>query len=117
MSLPEICESGVVLMLRQDVKFEEFWNLYPSPRRLGKAMAHAKWDAITGPTGLHARVRDDSHNYTNLMLIATPMEIIEGLKRACMRWRNPVKGIQEWRDGGKYIPLPSTFLNQGRWLD
>jgi hypothetical protein len=114
---------GVVVMLKQgtelETAFDEFWEIYPSCRRTGKAICKSKWDAITSPTGLRTRTKDrDADTYIHLTLSATPEEIIAGLKRACMLWRNPSKAAtSEWKEDGKYIPLPSTFLNQGRWLD
>lgn len=107
-----------VVVLKRETKFDEFWLLYPSPRRTGKAMCRAKWDAITGPTGLRTRTLDrDSNSFINLVLSATPEEIIEGLKRSCMRWRRSTPGGGEWKDDGQFIPNPSTWLNQGRWED
>ena len=107
---------SVVVTINRDEKFEEFWNLYPGPRRTGKAMTKAKWDAIVGPTGFRTRCKDrESETFINLTLSATPQEIIDGLKRSRERWSD--KKTYGWKDDGQFIPNPSTWLNRGGWLD
>lgn len=107
--------SAVVIPLTHDNRFEEFWQLYPAPRRSGKALCKAKWDAIVGPTGLRTRTRDrDAEVFVLLTLSATPEEIIAGLKRCREQWKTE---NYKWKDDGKFIPMPSTWLNQGRWMD
>lgn len=111
-------ETTTVVTLNRDEKFEEFWNLWPSPRRTGKALAKAKWDAIVGPTGLRTRAKDPTTDtYIPLTLSATPEEIIAGLKRAREQWSGTGAEKYGWKDGGKFIPMPITWLNQGRWMD
>ena len=93
--------------------FEEFWKHYP--RRVGKPLARAKWDAITG-AGLETRTLDkDSGTYVAITLKAEPNEIIEGVKRYRKTQIDPQ--TYSLRDGGKYTLHPATFLNQGRWMD
>lgn len=118
-----------VVVLNRDNKFEEFWTLYPSPRRTGKAICRSKWEAITGPTGLRTRTKDrDAECFIVLTLSAAPEAIIEGLKRALCQWHNPTLTswdgrtesqlrFPKWKDDAKFIPMPSTWLNQGRWED
>lgn len=114
----DIAAVANVVTLKREDKFEEFWMLYPQPRRTGKAMAKAKWDAITGPTGLRTRTKDrDADTFMSLTLSATPEEIIEGLKRSRELWEIKGVGKYGWKDDGKFIPLPTTWLNQGRWMD
>jgi hypothetical protein len=97
--------------------FEEFWLAYPYPRRVGKALAKAKWDAITGD-GLHTRTLDrDSGQYVNIELKADPAEIIAGLRKYDERVRKKGTGEYGYEDDGKFICHPSVFLNQGRWMD
>lgn len=72
-----------------DERFAAFWAAYP--RKVGKAAARKVWDRIRPNAGLHAR-----------MLAA-----VEAQKQSA-QWR---------RDGGQYIPHPSTWLGQGRWDD
>ena len=110
--------SNVVAMKRPEAgSFDEFWLYYPTPRRVGKPLAKAKWDAITG-SGLKTRTLDrDSGQYVDIELQATPEEIIAGVKRYDERCRKKGVGEYSYEDGGKFICQPSTFLNQGRWMD
>lgn len=97
--------------------FEEFWMAYPYPRRVGKAIAQAKWNAITGG-GLSTRTLDrDSGTYVSIDLKATPEEILAGVKKYDAKCRKKGTGEFGYEDNGKYICHPSVFLNQGRWLD
>lgn len=108
-----IQESNVV-SLRPD-RFEEFWKAYP--RRVGKPIARAKFEAIT-TTGLKTRTLDkDSGTYVEIELHATPEEIIEGAKRYYQRNRLEGTGQFGFKDNGKYLCHPATWLNQGRWED
>ena len=92
--------------------FDDFWKVYP--KRVGKPLARARWDAITGP-GLKTRVLDKSSGtFVHIELAATPAEIIEGAKR----YRDSQIGPDyKVKDDGKYTLHPATFLNQGRWMD
>lgn len=106
---------NVVPMTHQD-KFDEFWKMYPSPRRTGKAICRAKWNAIVSPTGLRTRTLDrDSGVFISLTLSATPEAILAGLRRHVELWQD--KATYGWKEGGKFIPMPATWLNQGRWED
>lgn len=69
--------------------FDSFWSAYP--RKVGKKAALTKWKQIN----------------PNDALIAKIMQAVESHKQS-----------DDWtRDNGKYIPHPSTWLNQGRWDD
>ena len=70
-----------------DSAFEEFWQSYP--KKVGKGQAQKTWDK------LKIKVID---------------EILNSLKwqRVCEQWQ---------KDGGQFIPNPSTYLSQQRWLD
>jgi hypothetical protein len=72
-----------------DQRFESFWNHYP--KRTGKEAAR-KWWLREKPS---ASLLD---------------EMLEAIakQRLSMQWL---------KDGGQYIPNPSTWLNQGRWQD
>lgn len=97
----------------QQDRFDEFWQHYP--KRVGKPLAKAKWDAITGP-GLDTKTLDkDSGVYVPIRLQATAEEIIEGVKRYCRSQIDP--NTYKLKHGGQYTLHPATFLNQGRWLD
>lgn len=74
---------------RGEERFEAFWTAYP--RKQGKAAARK----------VFARLKVDEG------LLAQMLEAIDAQKR-CAQWST---------DGGKYIPQPTTWLNQGRWED
>ena len=73
----------------QAVRFAEFWAAYP--RKVGKAAALKAWMKVKPSVELHARI----------------LEAVERQKQST-QWQ---------RDGGQYIPHPTTWLNQGRWDD
>jgi len=69
--------------------FAEFWTHYP--RKVGKDVA---WKA-------YQKVNPDSELHKTML--------------AVLAWQ---RQQDSWiRDGGQYIPHPSTWLNQGRWKD
>lgn len=72
----------------EEAPFEKFWQAYP--KKTSKATAFGIW----------TRKKLDHHIDA----------IMSGL--------NAYKTSDQWRkEGGKYIPMPSTFLNQERWED
>lgn len=94
-------------------RFEEFWAVYP--KRVGKPLAKAKFDAIV-KGGFRTKTMDkDSGSYIEIELDATAQEIIDGTKRyvSSLIDRNTFKRKIE----DKFIPHAATFLNQGRWMD
>ena len=105
--------SNVTALRPDQATFEDFWTAYPRPVK--KALAKAKWDAITGP-GLSTRTLDrDSETYVELELQATPGEIVEGARRyaqSLVCTKTFTRKVEE-----KYIAHPATWLNQGRWMD
>lgn len=97
----------------EEATFETFWKWYP--KKEGKALAKAKFNKITNG-GLATRTLDkDSGTYEEIELSATADEIVEGAKRFVKSQIDPM--THKIRDGGKYIPQPSRWLNQGRWMD
>lgn len=70
-------------------RFEEFWKAYP--KKVGKKAAESSWKKIKPDAELHDRI----------------MTAI-GRARVTEQWQ---------REGGRYIPNPATWLNQGRWDD
>lgn len=69
--------------------FEEFWKIYP--KKTGKQAALKSWSKLKPDKELTQRI----------------IKAVEYQKT----W-------EQWnRDGGQYIPNPSTWLNQGRWDD
>lgn len=71
-----------------DTRFEDFWKSYP--KKKDKAKAQKAFAKVIAKTNLD-----------------TMLHALEEQKRS-----------QEWqKDGGQYIPLPSTWLNGERWTD
>lgn len=70
-------------------RFAQFWSAYP--RKVGKGAAERAWKTL--------KVDDD--------LLKTILDAIEAQK----------KGRQWTSNNGQYIPHPTTWLNQKRWLD
>lgn len=70
-------------------RFDEFWAAYP--KKVGKKAAESSWKKIKPDAELHDRI----------------MTAI-GRARVTEQWQ---------REGGRYIPNPATWLNQGRWDD
>ena len=69
--------------------FEEFWKVYP--KKIGKGAAYKSWKKIKPSDVLKEK-------------------IINAVKMQC-------NSIQWQKEGGQYIPNPSTWLNQERWND
>lgn len=70
-------------------RFERFWASYP--RKVGKGAAWRIW----------AKLRPDDALLTRMLAAVTE-------QRQSPQWR---------KDGGQYVPHPSTWLNQERWSD
>ena len=69
--------------------FEQFWAVYP--RKIGKGEAVKSWKKMGCNNGL--------------------------VERICLQVQAASKTEQWQREGGKFIPLPATWLNQSRWED
>lgn len=74
-----------------DARFQQFWNAYPN--KVGKGAAEKAFKKIKPAV-------------TNKLL--ADMLTAISVQRQSERWQ---------RDGGQYIPNPSTWLNQRRWED
>ncbi len=85
--------------------FDDFWQAYP--RKVGKAMARAKFLAVTSQ-GLSVVARDRDGNRIDL----THQEAAEALVEAAKAYRLDCLDTEE-----RYIAHPTTWLNQGRWED
>ena len=73
----------------QEQRFNEFWNLYP--KKVGKEAARKSWN----------KVHPDQALFNKIM-----QSIAEA------------KASEQWRkQNGQFIPIPATWLNQGRWDD
>ena len=70
-------------------RFEEFWVEYP--RKVGKDAAWRVWQRLRPDAKLQADIT------------------------AALAWQ---RTQENWlREGGRFIPNPATWLNQGRWQD
>lgn len=72
-----------------DVRFDEFWMKYP--KKVGKGDARKSWKRIKPDKDLFSKI----------------MESLDKAKN-CDQWK---------REKGRFIPNPSTWLNQERWED
>ena len=72
-----------------DFEFEEFWKEYP--KKIGKGAVFVSWKKL-------GKVRPPLVDLLNAI----------GKQRKSLQWN---------QDNGKYIPNPSTWLNQRRWED
>ena len=70
-------------------RFDEFWAAYP--KKVGRKAAQTSWKNKTKPTRAHDKI----------------MTAI-GRARVTEQWQ---------KEGGRFIPNPTTWLNQGRWDD
>ena len=73
----------------QEKRFAEFWEEYP--KKVGKQDALRKWNKIKPNAELFGRI----------------MQAVKDAKKT-----------EQWiKEGGRFIPNPSTWINQGRWDD
>lgn len=70
-------------------RFDEFWKAYP--RKTGKGSARKAWKKISPSQELFEKI----------------MTALETVKKS-KQWK---------KDGGDFIPYPTTWLNQERWDD
>lgn len=73
--------------------FESFWNLYPKERHINKGRTLSIWNKLC------KRKRKDRPTWNE---IQTALQ----LQKKTPQWSDP-----------KFIPHPSTWLNQNRWID
>ena len=102
---------GDVVAITKPQTFEDFWK--ECPKKVGKLLAKVKWDAITSSAGLDAKTKEDTGDIVKLgVLRASSEELIKGMRAYRRRHMNESSG---WVD--PYALHPSTWLNQGRWMD
>jgi len=70
-----------------DNSFKEFWDVFPSVRKIAKAKCEEKWY-----NRKLYEIKDDIINHVQEM-----------------------KKTKQWKEG--YSPAPMTYINQSRWLD
>lgn len=80
--------SPSVSVVPSDNSFDQFWTAYP--RKCGKGAAQKAWNKVKGKPD-----------------IAVILKAVE----------EQMKSDQWRKDGGQYIPMPATWLNQERWND
>tara|TARA_Y100000593_G_scaffold18291_1_gene36562 strand:- start:200 stop:544 length:345 start_codon:yes stop_codon:yes gene_type:complete len=85
------------------MSFDDFWKAYP--RKSQKAVARATFDEITGSGKMTSTCG------VKILAKATPEELIESA--LAFRWKMRIEEEQEER----FIPMPSTWLNQARFED
>jgi hypothetical protein len=69
-------------------EFEKFWQAYP--RKTGKGDAAKSWNKLGPPPSAEQW-------------------------KAALAWQS--ESLQWTKDGGQFIPMPATYLNQRRWED
>ena len=82
-------DNGISTSLDVPLSFNSFWAIYP--KKVGKGAAEKAWSKIKAPS-------------ETIALITTALS-----------WQ--VKSEQWTKDGGQFIPMPATYLNQKRWED
>lgn len=106
-----------VVKLNPQATFEDFWKA--CPRKVGKPLTQAKWNAITNG-GLKTKTLDrDSGEYVEIFVQATPEELVAAMKRydKSLRSYKHDGDYGSLKDDERFIPHPATWLNQGRWMD
>lgn len=94
-------------------RFEECWKLWP--RKDGKAIARAKFEAIV-KGGFRSKTLDKSSGqYMDMELTATADQIIAGAKAYMAAQID--KTTYRLKDDGKFIPHLSTWLGRAGWED
>ena len=88
-TLPDSTETTSEAQTLQERRFTEFWQAYP--KKVGKASCLKAWKKLKPTTELF------DHIMTSL-----------GSQKHSGQWQ---------REGGRFIPNPLTWLNQGRWDD
>jgi hypothetical protein len=74
-----------------DLDFDRFWNLYP--RKIGKGAARKAWATAV------KRAEEGAMSILGGITVQTSLDRFDT------------------REGGRFIPHPSTWLNGDRWLD
>ncbi len=80
-------EDNNIYVVKTTNRFSEFWEIYPSTRKVNKKTCMERW--------------------ANKNIDAIADEVIGYVKK--------MKDTQSWRDG--FSPAPLTLLNQERWND
>lgn len=93
---PEQKKSKKDIDMEIDVMFRDFWNMYP--RKDAKQNASIKFHSVMSKIS-------SSEKRTELLSM-----MIKSVNRSM--------NTEQWqKDGGKFIPMASTWINQKRWED
>lgn len=88
-TVPDSTEPTSEAQTLQERRFAEFWQAYP--KKVGKASCLKAWKKLKPSTELFDHIMTSLSNQ---------------------------KHSEQWqREGGRFIPNPLTWLNQGRWDD
>lgn len=94
-------------------RFDEVWKLWP--RKDGKAVARAKYEAIVRG-GFRTKTLDKSSGmFLDMELGATADEIIAGAKAYVQSQID--RNTYRLKDDGKFIPHLATWLGRAGWED
>ncbi len=96
-----------------DSRFSEFWAVYP--KKVGKPLAKAKFDAIVKGGYLTKTLDKDSNTFIDIELEASADDIIKAAKKYAAEQID--RNTYKLKDGGKFILHPASWLNKGRFLD
>ena len=87
--IPPIPPSGESRTDAKTERFSIFWSEYP--KKVGKKAALTAWNRLKPDSALFERI----------------MQAVSNAKKS-----------EQWiREGGRFIPNPATWINQGRWDD
>lgn len=95
--------------------FEALWKVWP--RREGKALARAKYQAILAGGYVSKTMDKSAGQFVELPLAATEADILLGAKRYLESQKARGSGAFGYVDGGKFIPHLATWLGRGAWED
>ena len=83
------CDHKYITSTEESESFKEFWELYP--KKMARKVAVAAWNKL-----------DPNPDLVGTMLISLR------LQRESEQWK---------KNDGEFVPLPATWINQGRWED
>lgn len=93
--------------------FEAVWKAWP--RKDGKAIARAKYDAIIRGNYASKTMDKSSGQFLELNLSATPEQIAAGVKAYVDSQID--RKTYRFKDDGKYVPHFATWLGRAGWQD
>lgn len=91
--------------------FDTLWKHWP--RKEGKPLAKAKYEAILKGGFVTKTLDKDSGSYVEIELSATPEEILAGAKAYLETQFD--RNTYRYRENARFVMHLSTFLNRGGW--